>query len=41
MRYQDINAQSIDGWCREGWQWARPSPTKPTPPPGRGNGTST
>ena len=21
MRYQDINAQTIDGWCREGWQW--------------------
>ena len=26
MRYQDINAQTIDGWCREGWQWGTPIP---------------
>lgn len=24
MRYQDINARTIDGWCRDGWEWGRP-----------------
>ncbi len=24
MRYQDINAATIDRWVREGWEWGRP-----------------
>ena len=24
MDYQDINAQTIDRWVREGWEWGRP-----------------
>lgn len=24
MKYQDINAQVIDGWCRNGWEWGTP-----------------
>ncbi len=24
LRYQDINAQTIDGWVAEGWEWGRP-----------------
>lgn len=24
MRYQDINAQTIDGWVAEGWEWGTP-----------------
>ncbi len=24
MNYQDINAQTIDRWIREGWEWGRP-----------------
>ena len=24
MNYQDINAQTIDRWVREGWEWGRP-----------------
>ena len=24
MDYQDINAQTIDKWIREGWEWGRP-----------------
>ncbi len=24
MRYQDINAQTIDGWVAEGWEWGKP-----------------
>ena len=24
MTYQDINAQTIDRWIREGWEWGRP-----------------
>lgn len=23
-RYQDINARTVDGWCREGWEWGQP-----------------
>lgn len=24
MNYQDINAETIDRWIREGWEWGRP-----------------
>ena len=24
MDYQKINANTIDQWCREGWEWGRP-----------------
>lgn len=24
LRYQDINAQTIDGWVAEGWGWSKP-----------------
>ena len=24
MRYQDINADTVDRWVREGWEWGRP-----------------
>lgn len=24
MGYQEINADVIDGWCREGWEWGQP-----------------
>ncbi len=24
MEYQEINAATIDGWCRQGWQWGKP-----------------
>lgn len=24
MEYQDINAETIDRWCGEGWEWGRP-----------------
>ena len=24
MDYQDINAQTIDGWIRDGWEWGKP-----------------
>lgn len=24
MEYQDINAQTVDQWVREGWEWGRP-----------------
>ncbi len=24
MNYQDINSKTIDGWCKEGWQWGQP-----------------
>ena len=24
MEYQDINAQTIDRWIREGWEWGKP-----------------
>lgn len=24
MRYQDINAETIDKWVDEGWEWGRP-----------------
>ncbi len=24
MNYQDINAETIDRWVREGWEWGRP-----------------
>ena len=24
MEYQDINAQTIDRWIREGWGWGKP-----------------
>ncbi len=24
MEYQDVNAQTIDRWIREGWEWGRP-----------------
>ena len=24
MRYQDINAETIDRWVEEGWEWGRP-----------------
>lgn len=24
MRYQDINAETIDRWVREGWEWGKP-----------------
>ena len=24
MDYQDINAQTIDTWVRDGWEWGRP-----------------
>ena len=24
MNYQDINAQTIDRWVREGWEWGKP-----------------
>ena len=23
-RYQDVNARTVDGWCREGWEWGTP-----------------
>ena len=23
MKYTDVNAQSIDRWCREGWRWGQ------------------
>ena len=26
MDYQDINAQTIDSWIRDGWEWGKPSP---------------
>lgn len=24
MKYQDVNARVIDGWCRDGWEWGVP-----------------
>ena len=24
MKYQDINAGTIDSWCLEGWEWGKP-----------------
>ena len=24
MKYQDINAKTIDSWIEEGWQWGKP-----------------
>ena len=24
MKYQDINASTIDSWCLEGWEWGKP-----------------
>ena len=24
MEYQDINAKTIDDWCKDGWEWGRP-----------------
>ena len=24
MEYQDINAQTIDSWIRDGWEWSKP-----------------
>ena len=24
MDYQDINAQTIDGWIENGWEWGKP-----------------
>ena len=24
MRYQDVNAETVDRWAKEGWEWARP-----------------
>ncbi|MBQ0109715.1 MAG: SAM-dependent methyltransferase, partial [Clostridiales bacterium] len=24
MRYQDINAETIDRWIDEGWEWGKP-----------------
>lgn len=24
MNYQEINSKTIDGWCRDGWQWGQP-----------------
>ena len=24
MKYQDVNARTIDGWCRSGWEWGVP-----------------
>jgi len=24
MDYQDVNARTIDSWCREGWEWGKP-----------------
>lgn len=24
MRYQDINAKTIDAWCQDGWEWGQP-----------------
>ena len=24
MNYQQVNAETIDTWCREGWQWGKP-----------------
>ena len=27
--YQDINADTIDRWIRDGWEWDGPSPMKP------------
>lgn len=24
MRYQDINAGTIDNWCQNGWEWGVP-----------------
>ena len=24
MAYQDINAETIDKWIREGWEWGKP-----------------
>ncbi len=24
MRYQDINAMTIDRWVEEGWEWGKP-----------------
>lgn len=26
MGYQEINSETINGWCREGWEWGRPIP---------------
>lgn len=26
MHYTDINADTIDRWCREGWEWGQPLP---------------
>ena len=26
MHYTEINAQTIDRWCREGWEWGQPLP---------------
>ena len=22
--YQELNARTIDGWCKSGWEWGRP-----------------
>ena len=24
MDYQDINAETIDRWIRDGWEWGKP-----------------
>lgn len=24
MGYQEINSETISGWCRDGWEWGRP-----------------
>ena len=24
MNYQEINSKTIDGWCKDGWQWGQP-----------------
>lgn len=24
MKYQDINARTVDSWCEEGWEWSLP-----------------
>ena len=26
MEYTEINAQTIDRWCQEGWKWGQPLP---------------
>ena len=26
MEYTEINASTIDRWCREGWEWGKPLP---------------